>query len=119
MNKIFIVEDDSTIANSIKNNLISWGFEAKVVEDFKNVIEEFQNFSPNLVLLDITLPFFNGYHWCKVSRENSKVPIIFFRRIQTARHFRRNSGSSGKNVKSAGFLSVTGRRERMGFPGFL
>ena len=77
MNKIFIVEDDSTIANSIKNNLISWGFEAKVVEDFKNVIEEFQNFSPNLVLLDITLPFFNGYHWCKMIRENSKVPIIF------------------------------------------
>ena len=48
-----------------------------------------------------------------------EVPIIFFRRIQTARHFRRNSGSSGKNVKSAGFLSVTVRRERMGFPGFL
>ena len=48
-----------------------------------------------------------------------KVPIIFFRRIQTARHFRRNSGSFGKNVKSAGFLSATGRREKMGFPGFL
>lgn len=48
-----------------------------------------------------------------------KGAIIFFRRIQTARHFRRNSGSFGKNAKSAGFLSVTGRRERTGFPGFL
>lgn len=77
MNKIFIVEDDPIIANSIKSNLTSWGFEVRVSEDYKNVIEEFQKFSPNLVLLDITLPFFNGYHWCKMIREKSTVPIIF------------------------------------------
>ncbi|NLW42873.1 MAG: response regulator transcription factor [Tissierellia bacterium] len=77
MNKIFIVEDDPIIANSIKSNLTSWRFEVRVSEDYKNVIEEFQKFSPNLVLLDITLPFFNGYHWCKMIREKSTVPIIF------------------------------------------
>lgn len=77
MNNIFIVEDDPIIANSIKSNLTSWGFEVRVSEDYKNVIEEFQKFSPNLVLLDITLPFFNGYHWCKMIREKSTVPIIF------------------------------------------
>lgn len=77
MNKIFIVEDDPIIANSIKSNLTSWRFEVRVSEDYKNVTEEFQKFSPNLVLLDITLPFFNGYHWCKMIREKSTVPIIF------------------------------------------
>lgn len=77
MNKILIVEDDKIIANSIKNNLTAWGFEVCIVKDYKNVMEEFKEFSPNLVLLDITLPFFNGYHWCKEIRKLSNVPIIF------------------------------------------
>ncbi len=77
MYRILIVEDDEIIARSIKNHLCTWDYEAACVENFANVTEEFVSFSPQLVLLDITLPFFNGYHWCKEIRKLSKVPIIF------------------------------------------
>lgn len=77
MYRIMIVEDDEGIANEIKAGLSSWGIEAKCVEDFKNVVGEVVNFKPHLVLLDIMLPFFNGYHWCTEIRKISKLPIIF------------------------------------------
>lgn len=77
MYRIMIVEDDEGIANEIKAGLSAWGIEAKCVEDFKNVVSEVVNFKPHLVLLDIMLPFFNGYHWCTEIRKISKLPIIF------------------------------------------
>lgn len=77
MRKILIIEDDNTIANSINNSLRTWGFESYVISDFKNVVNEFINLQPHLVLMDISLPFFNGYHWCNEIRKISKVPIIF------------------------------------------
>lgn len=77
MYRIMIVEDDEGIANEIKAGLSSWGIEAKCVEDYKNVVGEVVNFKPHLVLLDIMLPFFNGYHWCTEIRKVSKLPIIF------------------------------------------
>ncbi|MEG0228975.1 MAG: response regulator transcription factor [Oscillospiraceae bacterium] len=77
MYKILIVEDDSVIAKSIKEYLLSWEFETKIIEDFSNVIKEFVEFEPHLVLMDITLPFFNGFHWCTEIRKLSKTPIIF------------------------------------------
>ncbi len=77
MHKILIVEDDTTIANAVKNHITTWGYEAKCVTDFSGVIAEFVSFSPTLVLLDISLPFFNGYHWCSEIRKISKVPIVF------------------------------------------
>lgn len=77
MYKIFIVEDDLIIAKTVKNHIRSWGFEAECVTDFKDVLAAFVSYSPQLVLLDITLPFFNGYHWCSEIRKVSKVPIIF------------------------------------------
>lgn len=77
MNKILIVEDDEIISKSIEKNLITWGYEVSRVTDFKNVLEDFSKFSPNLVILDIGLPFFNGYHWCREIRKISKLPIIF------------------------------------------
>ena len=77
MYKIFIVEDDPGIASGIKSRTEAWGLEAKIAEDFRNVLAEFSEYRPHLVLLDITLPFFNGYHWCTEIRRNSKVPIIF------------------------------------------
>ncbi|MCH5300752.1 MAG: response regulator transcription factor [Ruminococcus sp.] len=77
MYKIFIVEDDFTISNQIKMQIDSWGYESKIVSDFQNVVSEFIEYSPSLVLLDISLPFFNGYHWCEEIRKISKVPIIF------------------------------------------
>jgi Transcriptional regulatory protein, C terminal./Response regulator receiver domain. len=77
MYKILIVEDDMTIANIIKEHLASWGMITRCVTDFQNVLSEFADFSPHLVLLDISLPFYNGYHWCTKIRAVSQVPIIF------------------------------------------
>lgn len=77
MYRIFLVEDDAVIAGAIKRHMESWGFAVGCAEDFGNVLGEFVKFDPQLVLLDISLPFFNGYHWCAQIRRISKVPIIF------------------------------------------
>jgi two-component system, OmpR family, response regulator protein BraR/BceR len=77
MYKILIVEDDFVIAKTMKKHLTSWGYDVECAEDFKNVLAQFVSFDPQLVLLDISLPFFNGYHWCTEIRKVSKVPIIF------------------------------------------
>lgn len=77
MYKILIVEDDSAIASAMEQQMASWGFTVKCVENFQNVLGEFTEFSPELVLLDISLPFFNGYHWCSEIRRISRVPIVF------------------------------------------
>jgi len=77
MYRILIIEDDLVIAKSIKKHIKSWGYEVECVTDFKNVISDFISYDPQLVLLDISLPFFNGFHWCSEIRKLSKVPIIF------------------------------------------
>lgn len=77
MYKILLVEDDRIIARSVKNHLESWDYEVKCVENFANVMAEFLAFAPHLVVMDIKLPFYNGYHWCTEIRKVSKVPVIF------------------------------------------
>lgn len=77
MYKILIVEDDLIIAKTVKNHIKSWGYEAECVTDFKDVLSFFASYNPQLILLDIALPFFNGYHWCNEIRKVSKVPIMF------------------------------------------
>lgn len=77
MYRILIVEDDRGIGEAIVRQASVWGLEAKCVTDFQNVMSQFGAFDPQLVLMDITLPFFNGYHWCSRIRQVSKVPIIF------------------------------------------
>lgn len=77
MYRIFLVEDDETIARLIKKHLEKWEYEISTVQDFGNVLGEFAACDPQLVLLDIRLPFYNGYHWCTQIRQVSKVPIIF------------------------------------------
>lgn len=77
MYRIFIVEDDETIAALIADRLNQWGYEARCAKDFADVTSEFGRFSPQLVILDIRLPFYNGYHWCEQIRRVSKVPVIF------------------------------------------
>ena len=77
MYKIFMVEDDEIIARSIREHLQAWNYDVCCVEVFSNVVAEFVRFDPQLVLMDITLPFFNGYHWCSEIRKISKVPVIF------------------------------------------
>jgi DNA-binding response OmpR family regulator len=77
MHKILIVEDDGVIAGAIAKNLETWGYRVKCASDFMNILPEFAAFDPQLVLMDIVLPFYNGYHWCQEIRNLSKVPIIF------------------------------------------
>ena len=77
MYRILIVEDDLGIAMAIKKQIESWDLEARRVEDFRNVLAEFSEYAPHLILMDISLPFFNGYHWCSEIRKVSKVPVIF------------------------------------------
>ena len=77
MYRIMMIEDDPMIAKAVRETLTSWGMEVYCVEDFRNVMTEFTSFAPQLVLLDISLPFYNGYHWCQEIRRVSKVPVIF------------------------------------------
>lgn len=77
MYKLLIVEDDMMIAKILENHLQKWGYEVKCITNFEKVYQEFLEFEPHLVLLDISLPFFNGFHWCEEIRKVSKVPIVF------------------------------------------
>ena len=77
MYKIFLVEDDDAIAGAVERHIASWGWEVRRAADYTNVVGEFAAFAPHLVLLDIGLPFRNGYHWCAEIRKLSQVPIIF------------------------------------------
>ncbi|MDE7367314.1 MAG: response regulator transcription factor [Lachnospiraceae bacterium] len=77
MYKIFIIEDDEAMANAMKIQLESWGHEVCCAKDFRNIKAEFTEFDPHLVLLDIMLPFYNGYHWCSELRKISNVPVVF------------------------------------------
>ena len=77
MYRILIVEDDEIIARSLKKHLESWDYDVVCVEDFSDVMKEFAGAAPQLVLMDIKLPFYNGYHWCSEIRKISNVPVIF------------------------------------------
>lgn len=77
MYRVLIIEDDIGIAEAIKEQASMWNIDASCVRNFRNVLSEFANINPHLVLLDISLPFFNGYYWCSEIRKISKVPIIF------------------------------------------
>lgn len=75
--KILIIEDDFSLAEAMKKQIESWGNKVICVQDFQNVISAFTQRDPHLVLVDIMLPFFNGYHWCTEIRKISQVPIVF------------------------------------------
>ena len=77
MYKILIIEDDEIIVQIVKRHLESWGYEVFQIEDFTHVIQEFVQKDPQLVLLDLKLPFFNGFHWCEEIRKISQVPVMF------------------------------------------
>ncbi len=77
MYKILIVEDDLPMAQAIQKEMGMWGNEADYVQDFQTVLNKFTEYDPHLVLMDITLPFYNGYHWCSEIRKISNVPVIF------------------------------------------
>lgn len=75
--RILLVEDDEMMVEILKRNLKKWGYLVQGINDFQNVMDEFQSFEPQLVLLDISLPFYNGYYWCGEIRKVSQVPVIF------------------------------------------
>lgn len=77
MYKILIIEDDSTIAKIVQQQLQSWGYQAEIAKHFQDIMPEWIQFAPQLVLLDISLPYFNGFHWCQEIRKLSKVPVVF------------------------------------------
>lgn len=77
MIKVFIVEDDDVIAQSIAKHLSSWNMQAKVVEDFNNVTKEALDYDPGIILMDLKLPVCNGFFWCSEIRKTSNVPIVF------------------------------------------
>lgn len=77
MYRLLIVEDEKGIADAIKMQAEMWEMQVRSVENFRGVMTEFAEFDPHIVLMDIGLPFFNGYHWCNEIRKVSKVPIIF------------------------------------------
>ena len=77
MYRVFVVEDDPVIAGAICAQMDSWGLEARCAKDFGAVMAEFAAFDPQLVLLDISLPRYSGYHWCAEIRKVSKVPVMF------------------------------------------
>ena len=77
MYRLLIIEDDKGIAQAIKTQAEMWGMQVYMTSNFRNVMAQFVEVEPHIVLLDIVLPFFNGYHWCSEIRKVSKVPIIF------------------------------------------
>lgn len=77
MYRIFIVEDDAVIAKILKEHLEKWDYQVDIACDLKNVTDEFEKINPHVVLMDISLPFYNGYHWCTQIRSKSNVPVIF------------------------------------------
>ena len=77
MYRILLVEDDPIIAQTVQTHLTSWGWQVQAATDFSNVMADFAAFDPQLVLLDIGLPVYNGYHWCGEIRKQSRVPVIF------------------------------------------
>ena len=96
--KIFLVEDDNALALAIEKTLSEYGNEIKTVTDFRNVTEEFLQYQPQLVLLDIKLPYYNGFHWCGEIRKISKVPIVFLSSASSTSYF---AFDSSKVIQSA------------------
>lgn len=77
MYRVMIVEDDDIIAGTVKKHLEQWQYDVHIAADLSNVMGEFTDYSPHIVLMDIKLPFYNGYHWCSEIRRVSKLPIMF------------------------------------------
>lgn len=75
--KVYIIEDDSSISLLLKEYISKYEFDVKVVEDFEDIMNEFHEFNPSIVLLDVNLPKFDGFYWCRKIRQESKIPIIF------------------------------------------
>lgn len=88
--RVLIVEDDRTMAQAMAKQIRSWGHQVQVAEDLQNILPTFVGFDPHMVLLDIVLPFYDGYYWCGKIRKISQVPVVFI-----------SSASSNMNIVMA------------------
>lgn len=77
MFKIMLIEDDASLFGEIRERLQQWSYDVYGIEDFSSVMQEFADVKPDLVIIDIQLPKFDGFHWCRMIRAHSRVPIIF------------------------------------------
>ena len=77
MNKVYIVEDDPVIAGSVAGHLEKWQMKCRCAQNFEKITEEVQAYQPDIILLDIKLPYYNGFYWCAEIRKLSRVPIVF------------------------------------------
>jgi len=77
MKKVYIVEDDEIIAMQVAKHLATWQMKPFIVSDFNKILEEFEQIKPDIVLIDLKLPFYNGFYWCSEIRKVSQVPIVF------------------------------------------
>lgn len=77
MNKVLIVEDDPVIAKSVADHLMTWQMQVRCAKDFEKIDEEATDFQPDIIIMDIKLPYYNGFYWCSQIRKNSRVPIVF------------------------------------------
>jgi len=75
--KIMIIEDEMAIYHSLEKHFMNWGYEVNRIFDFEKVMEEVLQYMPQIILLDITLPYYNGFYWCQKIRSITKIPIIF------------------------------------------
>lgn len=74
---IMIVEDDETLAEEIKQFLERWGYQAVWASHFEDILKEFDSCRPHLILMDVNLPYYDGFYWCRKIRESSDIPIIY------------------------------------------
>lgn len=77
MYKLYVIEDDSKISTMIQDYLKKWDYEVMVTQNFKTILEEISAFQPHLILLDVNLPFYDGFYWCKEIRKQGNTPILF------------------------------------------
>lgn len=77
MFKLLLIEDDTTLFHEVKERLVQWSYEVHGIQDFGKVLQEFTAIQPDLVIIDIQLPKFDGFHWCRMIRAHSNVPILF------------------------------------------
>lgn len=77
MYKILMIEDDPAIAKAMQRHIERWNHQVLCVRDFRNIMRDFVDFDPHMVLVDVMLPFYNGYHWCTQIRKISEVPVVF------------------------------------------
>jgi DNA-binding response OmpR family regulator len=77
MREILLVEDDLDLSKQLLLSLNKWGFSVELIDDFSNIIEEFSEKKPSLIIMDVNLPYYDGFYWCEKIRVISKIPIIF------------------------------------------